>query len=125
MNVVVPERDHVELARSRQRPPDVVVVDRRDPLPAKLRPVELRVDLDVRIRPRVRRDAVEIAVVVAEQDVDGPGEPEPELVHNERRAEVAEAHQGVGLRGLLERRREIPDIVVYVGENGDAHSAPA
>jgi len=58
---------------------------------------ELAVEADVFVMARVGGDAVEVAIVVAEYDVDGPGKSAAQLVDHEGRAEIAAAQQYIGI----------------------------
>jgi hypothetical protein len=70
-------------------------------------------------------DAVEVAIVVAEDDVDGMRIAAADLVGDERRAEIAAAEHRAGIVSHgVERGREFPYVVVDVGENGDSHGGP-
>ena len=82
---------------------------------------ELAVEADVFVMARVGGDAVEVAIVVAEYDVDGPGKSAAQLVDHEGRAEIAAAQQYIGIAHRGQRGVEFPDVIVDVGEDGDSH----
>jgi len=83
--------------------------------------VEFAVEVDVGVGAGVGGDAVEVGVVVAEDDVDRAGETSAKLVDYEGGAEVAAAEQGVTGGQGGEGGGEVPDVVVDVGEDAESH----
>jgi hypothetical protein len=63
----------------------------------------LAMNLDLRILRGIGSDAEAVAIVVAEDDVDGRGESAAQLMDDEGRAEVAAANERVGAARGVER----------------------
>ena len=86
----------------------------------------LAVKREMRILRGIGGDAEEIAIVIPEDDVDRARIAAPDLVDDERRAEIAAAeHRVRTLPHTGERGVELPDVVVDIGQNGDPHGAYA
>jgi hypothetical protein len=69
----------------------------------------------------LRRDTKQIGIVVAENNVSFAGKAR-ELIDDKGRAEVAATkHDGSPALYKLERGGEVPQVVVYVGEDGYLH----
>ncbi len=64
-----------------------------------------------------------IPVVVPEHHVYGPGKPFGELFQGKGSTEIAKKTHDPGVAGLklFQGFLEIPDVIVYVTENGDTH----
>jgi hypothetical protein len=76
-DVIVAVAHHVEFARRGQRAGDAVVVIHGEAPAVELAAKQLAVEADIVVIPRVGGDAEEVAIVIAEDDVDGPGNPRP------------------------------------------------
>jgi 2-iminobutanoate/2-iminopropanoate deaminase len=117
--VVVAEADEIEGAG--EVAGDEVEVVHDDAAAREFALEDFAVEADVRVSAGVGSDAVEVGVVIAEDDVDGAGEAAAELVDNEGGAEVAAAEQGVTGGEGGQRGGEVPDVVVDVGEDAEFH----
>ena len=74
-DVIVAVAHHVEFARRGQRAGDAVIVIHGESLAVELAAKQLAVEAQVVVMPCVGGDAVEVAIVIAEDDVDGLREP--------------------------------------------------
>jgi hypothetical protein len=70
--MVVAVANHVEFSRGGQRSRDAVVVIHGEAPAVELAAKQFAMQANLLVMPRVGRDAEEVAVVVAEDDVDGP-----------------------------------------------------
>ena len=84
---------------------------------------QFAVEVDISVLPRVGSDAVKVAIVVAEYDVDRPAEPTAQLVHDKGRAKIAAAEQHVGVADRGQGGSQFPDVIVDVRQDGDFHGA--
>ena len=100
---------------------DVVVVVGGHAAAFELAAEKLAVEADLLVMAGVAGDAVEVAIVVTEDDVDRLGEAAAELMDDERRAEIAAANHGIGAVERPEGAGQEPDVIVNVGKNRDAH----
>src|ERR1035438_1103526 len=79
-HMVVAVTDHIEFARGDKRAGDAVVVIHGEAPTVEFAAKQFAVEADVLVIPRVGGDAVEVAIVVAEHDGDGPGESLAQLL---------------------------------------------
>src|SRR5919199_879072 len=130
--VIMPEADEAVLAARRDGRGNVRVVVDGNALAAELALEELPREGELRRwaarlvgRRRVEHDLTPIALVIAGDALDRTAKARGQQTDDERGAEIAAAEQGVtGRRDGAQRRPEVPDVVVDVGENGEFYASP-
>jgi hypothetical protein len=116
--VIVPVAHDVVSSGPGNRPRDVIKM-----VHGHLAAIEHRLDefaMDPHTVRRFPGNPEQVGVVIAKNDVNRSRKP-PELIHDERRTEISTADQRVGSGDMLDRAREIPEVIVDVGQNRDSH----
>lgn len=121
LKVVMAVTDEVELARLRDAPCWLGVVDERDLARINSQFHIDAVERHVAVIGRKRVKQTPIAVVIAKDDVNGTSKGFSKLVDDKGRAQVTTMEEYVRTTGLHLRQRTLqhPDVIVAVRKNGD------
>ena len=119
--VVVAEADDIVAAGFGKDSANVVVVSQAKAAAIDGNCRHFAVELHMRKGEAVLRDAKEVTVVVAKDDVDVAQVVLAEFVDHEGRAEVAATKESVGMLELFQCPAEGADIIVNVREDANLH----
>ncbi len=118
--VIVAEADHIVVARFRHRLCQIIEVVYRESLAVEFLLKQFAVKVAVGFLSGLRSDPIQIGIVIAKHDMNIAWKLR-EFVDNKWRTQIAAANQGVGILDRVHGGGQVPQVVVDIRNNRDAH----